>query len=144
MPWRALFLAVMLACGQAAAQETPLDVAARVALNDFLGANASGDAERMADVLAPEFQGMRANGVGYGRAEYLSTYFRGVAIEPNWRFENLTATVEGDILVVRYDLVVTETIDGAAALRRAPRLTVFRRENDRWVVVAHSNFAAVD
>jgi ketosteroid isomerase-like protein len=55
----------------------------------------------------------------------------------------VTVFVEsGDLLVVRYWLVINQTIDGTPMAQRAPRLTVFRRDGDRWLVVAHANFAS--
>ena len=45
-------------------------------------------------------------------------------------------------MVVRYELIVDEIIDGKRIDRRAPRLTVFRQVGDAWLVVAHANFGA--
>jgi ketosteroid isomerase-like protein len=53
----------------------------------------------------------------------------------------VVATASGDLLIARYQLVIQETIDGTPIAQRAPRLTVFRRDGDRWLVVAHANFA---
>jgi ketosteroid isomerase-like protein len=44
-------------------------------------------------------------------------------------------------MVVRYVLSLNATVDGKEEQRSAPRLTVFRRDGDRWLVVAHANFA---
>ena len=57
--------------------------------------------------------------------------------------ERLLATRYGDYLVVRYWLKVEQTFQGKRAELLAPRLTVFRKSGDNWLVVAHANFAAV-
>ena len=61
-----------------------------------------------------------------------------------WHQEDLVATAADGLMVARYVLVVDETLDGRTLTRRAPRLTVFRRDGDRWLVVAHANFAAAE
>jgi hypothetical protein len=43
--------------------------------------------------------------------------------------------------VVRYILETDQTIEGIAVTGRSPRLSVFRNENGRWLIVAHANFA---
>jgi ketosteroid isomerase-like protein len=55
--------------------------------------------------------------------------------------DDVVATADGDVMVVRYLLVISETIDGEPVTRQAPRLTVFRQQDGRWLVAAHANFA---
>ncbi len=55
--------------------------------------------------------------------------------------DDMVATREGDVMVVRYFLEVDETIDGVEVEHRAPRLTVFRKSGETWLVVSHANFA---
>jgi hypothetical protein len=47
------------------------------------------------------------------------------------------------LLVVRYYVTVDETISGKTVERHAPRLTIFRKQGDKWLAVAHSNFATL-
>ncbi len=47
-------------------------------------------------------------------------------------------------MVVRYTLIVAETVGGVTVERHAPRITVFRREGETWLVVAHANFARLE
>lgn len=44
-------------------------------------------------------------------------------------------------MVVRYVISLKASAEGKLMQRNAPRLTVFRRDQDRWRVVAHANFA---
>ena len=60
------------------------------------------------------------------------------------RDEVLVGSRHGDLLVTRYYVTVNETRDGGTVQTHAPRLTVFRQEAGRWLVVAHANFAALD
>ncbi len=114
---------------------------ARKAVDSWLGAVASGEKERIGSVLAPEFQIARADGSAYGAAEYLESGLPKIAGSP--AVENLVATGYGDLLVTRYWLTVDATIGGKAVEAHAPRLTVFRRSEGAWLVVAHANFAEV-
>jgi ketosteroid isomerase-like protein len=122
----------------AAAEEGSTMTAAHQAVKVFVETVASGDVGALEAILAPEFQILRANGVGYDRKGYLASELPAI---DKWRLEDVVATASGDLLVVRYWLVINQTIDGTPTAQRAPRLTVFRRDGDRWLVVAHANFA---
>jgi ketosteroid isomerase-like protein len=113
------------------------------AVKAWLGAVATNDQARVAEVLAPEFQILRSDGRAYDRADYLATGRSQQARPPVPR--DLVATQTGDILVVRYILDVEQTVEGGAGtvVGSAPRLTVFRKDGDRWLVVAHANFAPI-
>ncbi|MCC6736071.1 MAG: nuclear transport factor 2 family protein [Bauldia sp.] len=93
-------------------------------------------------VLAPEFQIQRADGNGLDRAGYLGG--GAATITEIHGIHDLVVTAHGDLMVVRYLLVVAETIGGVTVEREAPRLSVFRREGDRWLIVAHANFARLE
>jgi ketosteroid isomerase-like protein len=134
-----LVLLFLLAPLQATADQKLEEAEAAVAT--FVAAVASGDGAALAAVLEPEFQIVRTDGSGYDRDGYLRRSAPTVRILGTPLVENLVASGEGDILVARYMLNVQETIDGVAIEALAPRLTVFRREVDRWLVVAHANFA---
>jgi ketosteroid isomerase-like protein len=46
--------------------------------------------------------------------------------------------------VARYLLVAKQTRDGVAVEITAPRLSVFRKHGDRYRILAHANFAALE
>jgi ketosteroid isomerase-like protein len=125
----------------AAGEEEATMDAARRAVTAFAEAVVSADVDAVEAILAPEFQLLRANGVGYDRKGYLASELPAIDKSFEWRLEDVVATASGDLLVVRYWLVINQTIDGTPTAQRAPRLTVFRRDGDRWLVVAHANFA---
>jgi len=122
------------------AGDAPAADEARSALATFMSAIASGDRAAVAAVLAPEYQIMRSNGVGYDRAGYLDKGAPSVKVLSPSRPEDIVVTRSGDLMVARYFLVVDEVIAGERVDHRAPRLTVFRKHGDRWIVSAHSNF----
>lgn len=118
------------------------DAEAEAAIRGFVADVMSGDAERLAATLAPEFQIQRSDGRGYDKAGYVAG---GAAqISTIQDVTDVVATRHQDVLVVRYMLAVEETVRGRDVSAQAPRLTVFRRDGDRWLVVAHSNFARID
>jgi len=133
-----------LLLGGVSARAEDATVAAREAVATFVEAVASGDRVELDAVLAPEFQLLRADGAGYDRAEYLASERPVIDTSQQWHQEDLVATAADGLMVARYVLVVDETLDGRTLTRRAPRLTVFRRDGDRWLVVAHANFAAAE
>ena len=100
--------------------------------------------DKVAPLLAPEYQIMRSNGVGYDRAGYIGRGAGSVRAQRNYAYDDVVVTTADDILVVRYFLRIEETIDGKAITRRAPRLTVFRKISNDWKITAHSNFAQVE
>ena len=132
---RAIALVGVMAAAPAFAQSTD---EALGAVNAWLDAVESGDPATLEAILAPEFQIQRADGTGLDKAEYVNG---GVANLSEFEAADLIATREGDIMVVRYTLVVSETISGQPMQATAPRLTVFRWNGERWLVVAHANFA---
>jgi ketosteroid isomerase-like protein len=128
----------MLATYNAAADESTAVAEAREAIAAFVGAVASADVNGLKAILAPEFQLLRATGVGYDHEGYIASELPTIQ---EWQVEDLIATASDELLVARYHLVVDETIEGVPVAQRAPRLTVFRREGDTWLVVAHASFA---
>ncbi len=116
---------------------------AKMLLVEFTEAVIAGP-EKLAPMLAPEYQIMRSNGVGYNREEYLKRGVGTLSIKPVFSHQDLVVTVADKVMVVRYLLEVDETIEGVPISKRAPRLTVFRLIGDRWRVVSHSNFARHD
>ena len=118
-----------------------LESQAAKAVDAWVEAVATGEAERIRLLLAPEFQIARADGSAYTAADYIESGLPSFAAKPG--ISKLVATGYGDHLVARYWLSVDETIGGRAVEAEAPRLTVFRRSGDTWLVVAHANLAAV-
>jgi ketosteroid isomerase-like protein len=58
--------------------------------------------------------------------------------------EKLNVTADGDIAVAAYVVNVDQTRDGSLVEAYAPRLSVLRKDGDRWLMVAHGNFAALE
>ena len=137
-------LFILLLAPLPAASDDPQLKEAEAAVRSFVDAVAKGDQAGLAAVLAPEFQIMRSNGVGYGREDYLALGLSTVRIEGSPVIENLTVTRQGDVMVTRYSLATSMTVNGKAVEADAPRLSVFRREGDRWLIVAHANFAEIE
>ena len=90
-------------------------------------------------VLAPEFQVMREDGSSDDKRDYIATGIPHVAAIPE--ISRVAVTGHGDVMVTRYVAKVRETRDGKVVEKIAPRLTVFRKEGDKWLAVAHGNFA---
>lgn len=112
------------------------------AVKAWLDAVATNEEARVAAVLAPEFQILRSDGRGYDRTDYLATGRSQQARPPVPR--DLLATEADGILVVRYILDVEQTVEGGGTvIGAAPRLTVFRKIDGHWMVVAHANFAPI-
>jgi hypothetical protein len=106
------------------------------------GALVTGTVEALDAVLAPEFQIMRADGSSYDKDDYLGSQLPDVAAIPE--FSQMVVTAHEDMLVTRYYVTVQETRDGQQVQAHAPRLTVFRKEGDSWLVSAHANFATLE
>ena len=124
--------------GPAAAADD-LKEKAQAALIAYTKATLAG-AKVLAPMLTPEFQIMRANGAGFDRDGYLNRSVGKITAKPDFSHEDIVATQHGDIMVVRYFLRIDEIIEGQPVKKRAPRLTVFRKVNGSWSVVAHANF----
>lgn len=134
----AVAIAILFTAPAAKAQE--MIETARALLVAFTDGVISGPGA-VAPLLAPEFQIMRSNGVGYDRNGYINRGVGTVNAGPNYSHNDLFVTIGGDVLVVRYVLQIDETIDGKPITSGAPRLTVFRKIGGAWKVSSHSNFA---
>jgi hypothetical protein len=113
---------------------------AQNALDSFIDALFSGDSTRIEAVLAPEFQVLRGDGKSHDKVAYLQAL-------PKYKFRprtsELKVTSHDNMMVVSYLIESDQTIDNEPVAPVAPRLTVFRKAGDTWLVVAHSNFAHV-
>ncbi len=130
-------------CSTAIAAEQPSDLQSQgmAALKAFWGAIVAGTPQALDPVFAPEYQVERADGSGMDREGYLKSELPKVAAIPE--FTSVKVTGSGDVLVVRYYVTIDSTRKGKLVQRHAPRLTVFRKQGDSWLVVAHANFATL-
>jgi hypothetical protein len=116
-----------------------LNVEGAAALRALWGALIDRRPEVVDKVLAPEFQVMREDGSSDDKRDYIATGIPHVAAIPE--ISRIAVTGHGNVMVTRYVAKVRETRDGRVVEKTAPRLTVFRKEGDRWLAVAHGNFA---
>ena len=131
---------VAMPLAPAVAEDANLQAEGEKAVQAWVDAVVSGDVDRIRAILAPEFQILRADGTAYDRESYLKSDLPRFPNAP--KMSDLVVTGHGDILVARYVLStggVREQGEGP----QAPRLTVFRKEGDTWLVVSHANFAAI-
>jgi len=116
--------------------------AGKKAVDAWVGAVAAGDPANVAKVISPEFQIVRSDGTAYDAQAYLQSNLPRFPEPP--AIGTLVVTGYGDHLVARYQITSKIMLGEETELRDAPRLTVFRRGPDgTWLVVAHSNFAAL-
>lgn len=113
---------------------------AHAAIMTWYAALRSNDPKRVDEVMAPEFQILRSDGSGYDRIGYLGTLPK---VKSDPVVSNLTFTSTGDLLVARYTVTASETINGKATQTTAPRLSVMRKQDGKWLMIAHSNFAKI-
>ena len=138
MQWMTLAVTLTLLARGAEAQGIVAE-SGRAMVEGWAGAVAQGEPGIVASVLAPEFQLLRSTGAAHTRDSYIAGGFPAVIAPPV--ISDLVETGDEAIRVVRYTLVIEETVEGVTLTRRAPRLTVFRKIEDAWYVVAHANFA---
>lgn len=135
------FAAIALAVGLTSIADTALaNRTANTALQMWIDAVASGDVSKVGDILAPEFQIVRGSGLRYDATNYLEVGLPTVnSFAP--KMTDVKATETKGLLIVSYWLEIEVQARGRKLTRRAPRLTVFREVNGKWLVSAHSNFA---
>jgi hypothetical protein len=125
----------------AAEQSGDLQAQGLAALKAYWTAIVAGTTQALDPLLAPEYQIERADGSGSDKATYLKGELTKVAAVPE--FTGVSVTGTADLLVVRYEVTIDSTRKGKTVQRHAPRLTVFRKQGDAWLVVAHANFATL-
>ena len=123
------------------AQET-VAAQAKLAIEAYVDAVYKRDPAVLDTILAPEFQVMRADGTTYDKPGYLASALPVIEAPP--KIENLVVTGSAENLVAHYILIAKQTRDGVAIQTKAPRLSVFRKEGDKYLLVAHANFAALE
>ncbi|MCB1488332.1 MAG: nuclear transport factor 2 family protein [Bauldia sp.] len=141
---RVSFLALLTILALALARPVlaaDLDAEGKAAVQAWVDAVVSGDVDRIGAILAPEFQILRADGSAYDKDEYLQSILPRFP-ENGPEMSDLVVTGEGEIMVTRY-VLTTGGVRGDEAEPEAPRLTVFRKDGDAWLVVAHANFGLI-
>lgn len=113
---------------------------AYAALKTWYAALRSNDPKQVELVLAPEFQILRADGSGYDHHGYLGALPH-VMSDPV--VSKLTFTSNGDLMVARYMVESKQTVNGQSLQTIAPRLSVMRRQDGKWLMVSHANFAQI-
>ena len=129
-----------LAGNMAQAQAEASEADALKALDPWADALFTGDPAAVDKVLAEEFQILRSNGSGHDKASYLKALPKQTTRS---KFSDIIATGNGETLVIRYKIETEQTIDGTPVNGISPRLSVFRQEAGRWLMVAHANFAQI-
>jgi len=125
--------------GRAGAEGVELsEQQAHEALDPWTDALFTGDPAIVETVLAPEYQILRSDGSAHDKASYLKALPKQ---KVKSRFSDIVATGYGDVMVVRYRIQTDQTIDGKPVVGISPRLSTFRKENGRWMISSHANFA---
>ena len=124
----------------AGAQAADSDAEAQGAIDSFLEAVFSGDPAKVDQVLAPEFQILRSDGKSDDKVSYLGALPKHKARPAT---SALKVTGHGSVIVTTYSIKTDQTIGGQPVEAVSPRLSVFRKEEDRWLIVAHANFAQI-
>lgn len=127
--------------GSATDQPADLEGEIRPVVEGFFGAVLTGDPAKVLPILAPEFQIMRADGSTFDARGYAERGLPVLSEMPT--IEKLHVTAHGDIAVATYYARGEQTRDGVAVESYAPRLTAFRKDGDRWLMIAHGNFAGL-
>ena len=131
--------ALALGAGTAAAEEVSQEEALK-ALDPWVDAIFTGDPAVVEKVLAPEYQILRSDGTGHDKTSYLKALPKH---QVRSKFSEIVATGTADVMVLRYRIETDQTIDGKVVKGISPRLSVFRRVGDSWLISAHAIFAAL-
>jgi ketosteroid isomerase-like protein len=137
----AVSFASLVAAPRAGAEESVSETEANEALRGWLDAVFTGDPVAVDKVVAPEFQILRSDGTGYNKAGYLAAPLPKQKSKP--KASDIVATGHGDMIVMRYLLETEQTINGKLVEAISPRLSVFRKEDGRWLISAHANLAKI-
>ncbi|MEX0807829.1 MAG: nuclear transport factor 2 family protein [Dongiaceae bacterium] len=130
--------ALALPAGSVEAHTAVDEATARAALDPWADALASNDPAAVERVLAPEYQIVRSDGTGYNKTDYLTVL---PTQNARSRFRDIVATGNRDLMVLRYVIETDQTIGGEPVEAISPRLSVFRKEGEGWLLVAHASFA---
>jgi hypothetical protein len=96
-----------------------------------------GDREAHDALLSDSVIIQRADGTYVTKDEALDTLYE----VTEFQITNVTARLHEEVLVVRWDMAVEMSIDGAPySSEEAPRIAAFVWSDDRWQIVAYGNF----
>ncbi len=131
--------AFLVTAARAGVEIVATEADALSALNPWADALFSGDPAQVEKVLAPEYQIQRFDGTGFDKAAYLK-----VLPQQKKRsvFSKIAPTAGGDIMVIRYLIDTDQVINGQVVQGVSPRLSVFRKIDDAWLLSAHVTFPA--
>jgi hypothetical protein len=122
----------------AGAAEALTEEQAHAALDPWIDAIMTGDPAAVDKVIAPEYQILRADGSGHDKAGYLKALPKH---NTKTTFSDIIATGNDTVMVIRYRIETDQVVEGKTVKGVSPRLSVFRKEGDRWLLSAHANFA---
>ena len=122
------------------AQAAVSEAEAQGAIDSFLEAVFSGDPAKVDQVLAPELQILRSDGKSDDKVSYLGALPKHKERPATSR---LKVTGHGSVFVATYSIKTDQTIGGQPVEAISPRLSVFRKEGNRWLIAAHANFAQI-
>ena len=104
--------------------------------DEFFSILQRGDTEQLDAFLDPAFQIARADGSTADK----QTYLQQPATVQAYQIDNVAATRDGEVLVVRYEVTTEEVIERQAySSDPAPRLSVFVDDGGTWRLIAHAN-----
>lgn len=130
---------LVTSCGSTESLDDPTATGLEL-VTEFLTILQSDDSAALEEFLADSFQLQRADGSGATKAEYVAN---APSIDTFTISDTLIAVHDGDLLTVRWAVVIEETIDGTEYSKaEAPRLSTFVRDGDDWHLVSHANFNA--
>jgi len=111
---------------------------ARTLVTKFFSLLEQNDVPGLRSFLSPAFQVERADGSGTtGKTAYLAK----LPSVLSFRLTGMSGTQDGSVLVARYQVTTTGTINGKPYTPGpAPRLSVFVWSGSAWHLVAHANF----
>ncbi len=118
---------------------TDVNATGRELVTKFLTILQAGDKAALDGFLDDSFQIQRADGSAANKSKYLQnpSQVKSFALG-----KELTASMNGGVLIVRWSLVVDETINGKEIAKgEAPRLSSFLWHDGAWRLASHANFA---
>ena len=103
---------------------------------EFFSILQRGDTADLDAFLDPAFQISRADGSTADKTQYLQQ----PASVQAFQIDDVVATRDGNLLIVRYEVTTEEVIERQAySSEPAPRLSVFIDDNGTWRLLAHAN-----
>jgi hypothetical protein len=85
--------------------------------------------------IATYFQGADFNGV-FNKEQYISQVK--VANIGDYKLSNFKVTESPGVVVVSYDIAVSEVIGGKSISSKASRLSVWQKNGNNWLWIAHA------